>query len=85
MSRTVHGGIQELQRPKNTVLSAEAGIETMGVIPVSLAPCLRRGTDKPTLQVSCPTGNVTDEIVRESIEKQDVIKPDDNFNVSDGC
>ena len=30
------------------------------------------------------TGNVTDDIVREYIEKQDVIKPDDNFKVSDG-
>jgi putative transposase len=29
------------------------------------------------------TGNVTDDIVREYIEKQDVIKPDDNFKVSD--
>ena len=30
------------------------------------------------------TGNVTDDIVREYIEKQDVIKPDNNFKVSDG-
>ena len=29
------------------------------------------------------TGNVTDDIVREYIENQDVIKPDDNFKVSD--
>ena len=30
------------------------------------------------------SGNVTDEIVREYIEKQDVLKPDDNFKVGDG-
>ena len=30
------------------------------------------------------SGNVTDEVVREYIEKQDVLKPDDNFKVGDG-
>ena len=30
------------------------------------------------------SGNVMDEIVREYIEKQDVLKPDDNFKVGDG-
>ena len=30
------------------------------------------------------SGNVTDEIVREYIEKQEVPKPDDNFNVGNG-
>ena len=30
------------------------------------------------------SGNVTDEIVREYIEKQDVVKRDDNFKVGDG-
>jgi REP element-mobilizing transposase RayT len=31
------------------------------------------------------SGNVTDEIVREYIDKQDILKPDDNFKVSDGA
>jgi putative transposase len=30
------------------------------------------------------SGNVTDEVVREYIDKQDVLKPDDNFNVDHG-
>ena len=30
------------------------------------------------------SGTVTDEIVREYIEKQEVLKPDDNFKVGDG-
>ena len=30
------------------------------------------------------SGNVTDEIIREYIEKQDLPKPDDNFKVGDG-
>ena len=30
------------------------------------------------------SGNVTDEVVREYIETQDVLKPDDNFNVDHG-
>jgi REP element-mobilizing transposase RayT len=30
------------------------------------------------------SGNVTDEVVREYIEKQDVLKPDDYFKVDHG-
>ena len=30
------------------------------------------------------SGNVTDEVVREYIEKQDVLKPEDNFKVDNG-
>ena len=30
------------------------------------------------------SGTMTDDVVREYIDQQDVVKPDDNFKVSDG-
>ena len=39
---------------------------------------------KPFLTGTIASGNVTDEVVREYIDKQDILKPDDNFKVDHG-